>query len=95
MSRRVPEEWLQRANEELSKRGLPHIQRPFKAISMWSDYQRREVFFPSDEANEIVRWFEQNSPPNPTKLGLNSQVHISSIPIFGEWIFPLLSARLN
>jgi hypothetical protein len=69
MADTIPESWLEQFNERMAQEGVPHKQRPFRALSEWTRIHPVTIAFNSPEAKALFAWFEQNSPPTSHHIG--------------------------
>src|SRR5262249_16210108 len=65
----IPEVWLEEFNTKMASKGVPHIARPFKALSEWTRIHPVKILMNSQEATAVFEWFYRNSPPGAHNLG--------------------------
>lgn len=63
------DEWLERINEELSDRDIPHKQRPWEAWMAWSKYAGLSTSLGDDDVKKIFKWFENNTKAGAQYIG--------------------------
>jgi hypothetical protein len=56
-------DWLERLNEDFSKREVPHGQRASEAVSEWSKINGFPISYTSIRARQIFDWFRVNIKP--------------------------------
>jgi hypothetical protein len=66
---KISEEWLDAFNKDAEEKGIPHIQRPWAAISEWTRQNRCSVVFGSQVANNVFAWFDARSPEGSHAIG--------------------------
>jgi hypothetical protein len=59
---RIPENWLQRLNEDFGRKGVAHFKRPILAMAAWAKEIGGNVYGGSEEAKQIDAWFDKRSP---------------------------------
>jgi hypothetical protein len=69
MANVIPELWLEQFNERMATEGVPHRQRPFRAMEEWAQLYAVTLVFDSPEVTDLFAWFERNSPPTAHHLG--------------------------
>lgn len=62
-------EWLEQINEELSKRDVPHKQRPWEAWMEWSKYAGVSSSLGDDDVKKIFDWFKKNTKAGSQYFG--------------------------
>lgn len=69
MANMIPESWLEQFNERMATEGVPHLQRPLRAMEEWTRLHPVTLAFDSPEVSAVFRWFERNSPPAAHYIG--------------------------
>lgn len=72
--------WLAAANDRFRKEGVPHKQRPWRAVSEYTREFRISLSLGSPVLNEIMEFFEKNGPAGAQQIGslLTNAFHFDS-----------------
>jgi len=65
----IPEEWLEKLNTKMGADGIPHIRRPFEAISTWTRDNNCSICLDSPTAEFVFQWFKVHSPDGSHAIG--------------------------
>lgn len=65
----LTEEWLNGINAEFSKKNIPHIQRPFEALSKYCIEFGCSIALDSEVGNRIFEWFKKNTRADAHNIG--------------------------
>jgi hypothetical protein len=57
----LTDEWLERVNDDLRERDVPHKQRPWKAWREWSKYIGLPTSLGDENVQKIFDWFEKHT----------------------------------
>lgn len=88
-------EWISKVNKDLSERGMPHIQRPFEALTRYSKEFRASIALDSAVAQEIFRWFKENSKPGVHAVGPKYRSAYYFDSEFWEFDIPIFYGKVN
>lgn len=97
MADMIPESWLEKFNERMAREGIPHHQRPFRAMEEWTRTYPVTLALNSPEVIALFDWFERNSPPTAHHIGSVFQGAYFFDAAFWPVDIPLVygNARLN
>jgi HEPN domain-containing protein len=93
----VTSEWLERVNQEFTKSEMPHWQRPYEVIRIWSKTNSIPISMSSLRARKVYDWFRANTKPGSNWVGPLADATFYHDAAFWEVTVPLCygSPRMN